>query len=288
MRRHASDGQRGVVGGAEEIGAAPLEPQHAHAQNVGARQRVAKAVGHSAEILADHHADAALALQGDMADEIVEGIGEIGPLGGLGPVGHDEQTRQAHRVIDAQHAGVAHVGAEQRAEAAPAVARRSDRVGRLDVPDLPLRRERVGRRADADAKREFVGARPALRAIGRRADGEIAKKADFEPGGLGARRSARELPVGEPLREQDEGDLFGMFARFAFQRRSLGVAQRPRPTVPFFSSSFVRYGLENRKAPERLAAFADKARVVGEQRVIRTIRARALRRRKSALRARRV
>ena len=276
MGRDAGDGQRGIVGRRQKIGAAPLEPQDAHAEDVGAGQRLAKAVGHGAEILAHHHAGAALALQRDMADEIVEGIGEIGALGGLRPVGHDEEARQAHRVIDAQHAGVTHVGAEQRAKTAPAVARRSDGVGRRKIPDLPLRRERIGRRADADAKREFPGARPALRAVGRRADGEIAIEPDLQPGGFGARRGAGELPVGEPLREQGEGDPFGVLARFAFQRRGLGVAQRLRPTAPLFAFSLLRDRLENREAPERLAALGDEARVVGEKRIVRTIRARPL------------
>ena len=94
------------------------------------RQLLAEAVGHGAEVLADHHALVALALERDLADQFVDGIGDIGAVRGLGALGDHEQPRQAHRVVDAQHAGVAHVGGEQLAEALPAgrARRRRDRA----------------------------------------------------------------------------------------------------------------------------------------------------------------
>ena len=51
-----------------------------------------------------------------MADEIVERIGEVGAFRGTRAIGNKEEALEAHRVIDAQHAGVAHVGAVDGAE----------------------------------------------------------------------------------------------------------------------------------------------------------------------------
>ena len=90
VRRGAGDRKDGIIGGSEEIEAAPLEPEHAHARHIGARELLAKTLGHGAEILADDHALAALALQRDLADQVVDGIGEIGALGGSGAVGDNE------------------------------------------------------------------------------------------------------------------------------------------------------------------------------------------------------
>ena len=70
--------------GGRELRAAPLEPQHAHAENVGAPQLLAEALRHGAEVLADDHALRALALQRDEAEQVVDRIGEIGALGRLG------------------------------------------------------------------------------------------------------------------------------------------------------------------------------------------------------------
>ena len=166
----------------------------------------------------------ALALQRDLADQFVDGIGEIGAFGRLGAVGDDEQARQPHRVIDPQHAGVAHVGAVERSEPAPALARARERIGRRQVPVLALRGERIGRRADGGADREFVRARPALRAVGRGADREIAIEADFEPRRLRARRRRGELPIGEPLAEQREADVVGVLGRL--RRRAASHRRR--------------------------------------------------------------
>ena len=154
------------------------------------------------------------------------GIGEIRALGGLGAVGDDEQPRQPHRVIDAQHAGMAHVGAVERGEAPPALARARDRIGRRQVPDLAVGGERIGRRADAGSDGKFVGARPALRAVGRGADREVAIKAHLQPARLRAGRRAVQLPVGEKLAEQREADIVGALARAFASSASASAARK--------------------------------------------------------------
>ena len=185
---------------------------------------LAETLGHGAEVLADDHALAALALQRDLADQIVDGIGEIGALGGPGAGGDHEEARQAHRVIDPQQAGVAHVGAVERGEAAPAVARAGDRIGRRQVPDLALRGERIGRRADADLGGEFARARPALRAVGRRADREVAIEPDFEAARAArVRRRAASCRSARNCAEQGEADVLGELARLGGERRRLAA-----------------------------------------------------------------
>ena len=42
--------------------------------------------------------------------EVVERIGEIGALGRPSALGDEELSLQPHRMVDAEHAGVAHVG----------------------------------------------------------------------------------------------------------------------------------------------------------------------------------
>ena len=51
-----------------------------------------------------------------MADEIVKRIGEVRAFRRARAVGNKKEALQAHRVIDAQHAGVAHVGAVDSAD----------------------------------------------------------------------------------------------------------------------------------------------------------------------------
>ena len=232
------------------------------------RQLLAEALRHGAEVLADDRALRALALQRDEAEQVVDRIGEIGALGGFRARRNDEQARQAHRVVDAQHAGGTHVGGDQRGEAAPAVARRSDRVGRRQVPGLALGRERVGRRADGDVARQLAGARPVLGAVRRRADREVAIEADLEPAGFRPLGRGGELAVGEPLAEQGEGDRLGFLARRSRQRVAFAVAQRRRPAAPVLAAAPRRDRFEDREAAQRLAAGGDEAVVVGEDGIV--------------------
>ena len=174
------------------------------------RQLLAEAVGHGAEVLADHHALRALALQRDLADQVVDGIGDIGALGRVWrpsgmtnsrvrPIAWSMRSMPAWRMLAAN-------SAEKPRQPSRAPASGSG-GGRFQI--WPVGRERVGRRADGDACAPARRARPALGAVGRRADREIAIEADLEPAGFRARGRRGELAVGEPLAEYGEGDRLG-------------------------------------------------------------------------------
>ena len=125
--------------------------------------------------------------------------------------------------------------------------------------------------------RQFARARPAFRAVGRRADREIAIEADVEPGLLGALRRAGQLPVGEPLREEGERDLLRAARRLCARARRGRRAQRVRPAAPIFARALrwrspgkwrsgaarrrlLRRSGRNRRTADRPAALAARAR----------------------------
>ena len=167
------------------------------------------------------------------------GIGEIGAFGGLRARGDQEQPLEPHRVIDAQHPGVAHVGAIERAERRPALARAGERVRRRQAPVLALGGEWIGRRADRDAARKNGVMRPRLRSVRRRADREIAIESDVEAAFAPALGRATELAVGEPLAEKGELEAWAIaldrlvdrlrFARRADPEARAASSRRPHP-----------------------------------------------------------
>ena len=83
-----------------------------------------------------------------------------------------------------------------------AVRREPQRVERRQAPDLALRAERIGRRADRHARPRSPRVAPGLGAVRRRADREVAIEARAR--GRPARRRLRQLPVAQPLQEQVE------------------------------------------------------------------------------------
>ncbi len=127
-------------------------------------------------------------------------------------------------MVDAQHAGVAHVGAVDRVERGPAVARAGERIERRQAPVLPLGGERIRRRADRDASREFRGVRPGFGAVRRGADGKIAIEPDLQAALARALRGSPELAVGQPLAE--EGELEGLAAPLDRAPRSPSLPRR--------------------------------------------------------------
>ena len=229
VRRDAGDRSRRIGRRRHELHALALEPQHPHAGDLGARQPIAETFRNGAEVFANHHALRAFAFERDMADEIVERIGEIGAVRRTRAIGNKEQTLQAHRVIDAQHAGVAHVGAVDSAERGPALARAGQRIGRRQAPVLPLDGEWIGRRADRDAMRKRACMRPGFGAVRRGADRKIAVEADLQavvPRALGG---SPKLAVGEPLAEKGELEALAVAFDRMVDRLWVAVAQILRP-----------------------------------------------------------
>jgi hypothetical protein len=77
-------------------------------QSVGKDQRARKPgtdfVGYGAEVLSDHHAFVAVALQREDRQEIVERIADVRTFGGRSAGGYPVQPVEPHHVVDAQGA----------------------------------------------------------------------------------------------------------------------------------------------------------------------------------------
>ena len=114
--RHARHRAPGIRRGRFEPSTLALQQQHAVAQNVRVVQYRAETIRDSAQILTDDHASGPHALQRQLADEIGERIGDIGPVSAGAAVRDPEQTRKAHRMVDPQDSGVAHVARDQTGE----------------------------------------------------------------------------------------------------------------------------------------------------------------------------
>ena len=91
-------------------------------------------------------------------------------------------------------------------------------------------------------------AAPAFATVGRRANGEIAAKAEREAGLLRRCRRLRELAFAQLLQILMIADAAGVFAREACQRERLSVAQRPWPAPPVFAAALLADRLETGEA----------------------------------------
>ena len=164
-----------------------------------------------------------------MAEEIVDWIGEVGAVRRACAIGNKKQTLQAHRVIDAQHAGVAHIGAVDSAERGPPLTCAGQRIGRRQAPVLPLHREWIGRSADRDAVRERPCMRPGFGAVRRGADCKVAVETDLQAVVPRALSSAAKLAIGKPLAEEDALEALAVTFNRVVDRLGFAVAQILRP-----------------------------------------------------------
>ncbi len=161
-------------------------------------------------------------------------------------------------MIDAEQARVTHIDGEKFRKAAPIIARHGERIGRRQMPDLAVARERVGRRADGDGLPEFARPRPGLGAVGRRADSQIAIQAETEPTGFRPRGGAGELTIGEPLKEQVIVDALAPGVGESGESRWRALAQNGGPAPPIRPVTAFGDRLEAGEAPQRLAASHDE------------------------------
>src|SRR5690606_12113294 len=120
---------------------------------------------------------------------------------------HDEGTKEADDVIDAERAPVTHRLAEEVPPRLDAALAQRERVPRRKGPYLSLAREGVGRRAEADAEREETRIGPRVGRVHRAPHGEVLVQPDPHPGGLGALLHPAELAVELELDEALEVDL---------------------------------------------------------------------------------
>ena len=98
-------------------------------------------------------------------------------------------------MIDAQHAGDAHVMAHARDEVAIAIAAQRDRRQRRQAPVLTAEEQRVGRRAGGEVEQEQVAPAPDLVGVAAHADRQIEVELRAPP------RERLELALHRPLRD---------------------------------------------------------------------------------------
>ena len=207
----------------EMLRRARLEPGQPVGEDAVVGQRLANAGLDGAEVLADHHAARAAALERQHRQQVAGRVGDVGAGRGGRADRQHEQAEQAHHVVDPDAAGVRHVRLEVGREARVAVGRQRGGEERRQTPVLARRAERVGRRADRQPVGDHALPQPVVVATRRGADGEVGDDAEAH------RRDGRELLVGQQLQPRVEGDLACLVARQPRHRGAGGIAQRVGP-----------------------------------------------------------
>ena len=185
-------------------------------------------------------------------------VADVDAVGGGEAVGDPEEPVEAHRVVDAQRAGMVEHGVERFAERLEVARDEAGRRERREAPVLARRVVIVGRRADAGAGHGQGAVRPGGRAVRRDADGEVEIEADAHAGGARPRLRLAELPVGKPLQPRVERDQLGLFLGEGADGIGAGMAVFVGPAVPRGAMALLRHGLRKRLEQgvqiERLAA----------------------------------
>ena len=159
----------------------PLEVEQPERQHARLQHLFAEPFGDRAEILSDDEASIAHALEGENAQELLKGIVDIAALGRPLACRNPEEPHQFHDVIDAQGAGVTHIGAQQVDEGLKASGAQRDRIPGRQAPILASQIPGVRRRANAHAPREQCLVLPNLSAGTVHADRQILVKPDSHP-----------------------------------------------------------------------------------------------------------
>jgi len=234
----------------------PLEQQHTVGEDPDARERRTDLVGHGAEVLTDHHAAVALALERDDAEQVVERIVHVGAVAGLSSAGHPEQPREPHDVVDAKRPGVAHVGAQRGDEWR--VGGRAQPLGRerRQSPVLAAQVEIIRRGTDARLDGVQALVRPRFRAAAVDRDGEVLVQSHAQAQVQRQPADRGKLQVGLPLQVFVELDAPTVRLGEArdLGRRGIAVGlgpRRPAPDLRVLAVEMLLQRLEQRVAPER-------------------------------------
>ena len=162
-------------------------------------------------------------------------------------------------MVDAQRAGVAHVGAQRRDERRIAGILQALRDQRRQAPILPLHVERVGRCADTCAYRVQLLLRPGVGTAAIDRHRKIAVEPDGETATTRMLGGARTLKLGLPLQPGEEVDPVGVLVGKQGDRRRLRIMVRPGPRgpsphcgIPLEEMRLKR--VEERVAPQRVPA----------------------------------
>ncbi len=189
---------------------AALEHQRVIREHAAFGEARAEAVGHGAEILADHQAAVALAFECDDAEHVLEGVMHIGAFSGGDARRYPEHAHQAHHMVDAQRAGVFHVGAQDVDQGCVGdIAQTMGHEGR-QAPVLAHQIDFVRRGAGMCAIGQDILPGPGFSAAGVGADRQILIQAGSHAIFLGACGDGRKLLVGQPLQPGMVGDGLGV------------------------------------------------------------------------------
>jgi hypothetical protein len=246
-----------------EAAALALEHHQPVAEDAAFVEARAEVVGHGSQVLADHEAARAVALERDDPEEVRGRVAHVGAVDRLHAPRHPPQARDAHHVVDAQRSRARHVGAQRGDEGRVTGVAQAPRHQWRQAPVLALAVELVGRGADAHAERVVALVGPRFRAIGGNRDREVGVEAHGHAGLAAGGLRVAELQVGLPLQVLVQPDLFRMLVAKASRPRALGLATVVGPLMPA-AAVVHREGLVQRVAgkgrPARLAEARERTR----------------------------
>jgi len=212
-----------------------FEHQWMVGQHAGFEQTLAETVRHGAQVFADHQALMVQAFTGDQAEQVVKRVMHIGAFGGRRVGRHPEQPHQTHHMVDAQRAGVLHVGTQDVDERLVADGAQVLWHEGRQTPILAKQIEFVGRGASAgaavgDGKHGLPG--PYLGAAGVGADGQILIQADGHAERLRPCRRRGQLGRSDPLQPGAVIHCIGMYFGKRGDAGGSGIAIVFRPGRP--------------------------------------------------------
>jgi hypothetical protein len=173
----------------------------------------------------------AMAFQRHDTDQIVDGIADVRPAGRWLALRDTVKPLQTHHMVDAQAAGMAHVGSHQFDEWPVAMPRKGDRIEGRQPPVLTRWIENIGRRADFDVIEE-IGLCPGFRSSPVAPHRKIAIEADAHSGSLRALFRVSQLLIGDPLQPVEEVDLTAVIPRKLARLGRGGRAKFLWPLMP--------------------------------------------------------
>ena len=222
------------TGGRESAAIPALEWHNLAREQARFHDPVREAGRGRAKVFGNHHTSGAVAFNPQHGQHGLQRIIDISAITGGNSGGHQKQARELEGMVNPQRPGMAHIGGNGRAECAEMVAFEVQGVKRRQAPVLPLRGQRVRRRANSQVRRKRPRCGPVLATTALRPDCEIAVEAERQaigPGGIGRRSH---LAVASPLQKYMpvnlravrlcKGGNCGRIGRLVFNRPVAGPA----------------------------------------------------------------
>ena len=258
----AADRRHGLarvgLGGLHAAILTALEGQDPGGKHARGLQGLTNLLRNRAQVLPHHHAGIALAFQGENAQEIGEGVGDIGAFAHGQPLGHPEQAGKPHDVVHAQAAGDGHVGAQQFDEGP--VFHGGQVVGNPggQAPVLAHEVDPVRGGADGGADGEQVALRPGGGATVGRADGQVQQHPEAQPQFPGTGADSGQLLSHLPLQVFEIFHPFQVSIEKGGDLDGLGIPvglrpDRPAPDLGILLPEGLLQGVEEALIPQALA-----------------------------------